>query len=155
MKSPESLIKSLRILQTALLISIVVFLAAVAFLIQVQKIATLDIAAAQIHMTESAIILIFIAGVFSGNWLFKQRLKQVSGKPVIRQLDRYREAFIIRSAILEMNAFIALIAYYMLGHYSFVIMAGLCILMLLLFFPSKQKMLSDLQLKEKDLQSDS
>jgi len=150
-KRIDTLVKSLKIVQSVLIVTLFFFLLAVLFLVNMESLSTLNLANAQVHMIISVIILIFVASVLGGHALFKKRLKIVHEQQVNQQFERYREAFIMRSSFVEMNGFVALVCYYLLAHSTFIILAGLSVLLMLLFFPSKRRMLSDLKLKEQDL----
>jgi len=147
----DTLIKSLKIVQSVLIVTLFFFLLAILFLVNMEKIATLQLDAAQVHIILSVVILIFVAGVLGGQWLFKKRLNIAKNTPKTILFQRYRELFIMRSSFVAMNGFIALVCYYLLAQNTFIILAGLSVLLMLLYFPSKRKMFIDLQLKEKDL----
>jgi hypothetical protein len=115
------------------------------------KINTISLEAAQVHIILSMVILFFVAAAVGGQWLFKKRLNIPKNTPGTILLERYRDAFIMRTSLIEIIGFIALVCYYLLGHDTFIILAGLSVLLMLLYFPSKRKMFSDLQIKESDL----
>jgi hypothetical protein len=150
-KRIDTLIKSLKIVQSVLIVTLFFFLLAVLFLVNMENLPSLNLANAQVHMIISVVILIFVASVLGGQALFKNRLKIIREQQISQQLERYRETFIMRSSFVEMNGFVALVCYYLLAHNTFIILAGLSVLLMLLFFPSKRRMLSDLQLKEQDI----
>ncbi len=150
-KRIDTVIKSLKIVQAIFIVTLFFFLLAVLFLVNLENLPTLNLAASQVHLILSVVILIFVASVLGGQSLFKKRVELARERKDTLQLDRYREAFIMRSSFIEMNGFIALVCYYLLAQTTFIILAGLSVLLMLLFFPSQKRMLADLQLKEKDL----
>lgn len=150
-KRIDTIIKSLKIVQSILIVTLFFFFLAILSLVNMDKINTISLEAAQVHIILSLVILFFVAAAVGGQWLFKKRLNIPKNTPGSILLERYRDAFIMRTSLIEIIGFIALVCYYLLGHDTFIILAGLSVLLMLLYFPSKRKVFSDLQIKESDL----
>lgn len=94
-----------------------------------------------------------IMGIFTSNFMFKQRLKESLSKVNLKEkLDLYRSALIIKFALIEGPSFFAVIAYILTGNLIYI---GIIVLLLAMFWiyrPTKEKLILDLELTHAERQ---
>lgn len=90
-----------------------------------------------------------VAGVFASKKVFQQKLKDCIAKPNLKEkLDNYRSALILKFALIEGSSFFALIAYFFTGKLLYLGFAGLLLVVLISYRPSKEKLIIDLELNQ-------
>lgn len=92
-----------------------------------------------------------IAGIFTGNLLFRKRLEQlVELKSLKEKLTGYQSALIVKYALVEGPAFFCVVAYLLTANILFPVIAVFLVFVLVLFAPRKDKLISDLNLSTKE-----
>jgi len=92
-----------------------------------------------------------IIGVFASNLVFKNKLKDCTRKTGLKEkLNNYRSALIVKFALIEGNSFFALVAYLLTGKLLYLGLAGLLLIVLILYRPTKEKLIFDLELNQLD-----
>jgi hypothetical protein len=98
-----------------------------------------------------------LLGVAAGHLFFRGRLTQIKLKnSLIEKLNAYRTALIISFALLEAPYILAVVAYLLTASYLFFTIAILIIAVFFFLFPSKNKIINDLELnptESKDLET--
>lgn len=88
-----------------------------------------------------------IAGIFTGNLLFRKRLEQlVELKSLKEKLTGYQSALIVKYAVVEGPVFFCVVAYLLTANILFPVIAVFLVFVLVLFAPRKDKLISDLNL---------
>lgn len=92
-----------------------------------------------------------VAGVFTGNLLFRKRLEQlVELKGLKEKLMGYQSALIIKYALVEGPAFFSVVAYLLTANLLFPAITLVLISIFILYAPGKDKLISDLNLSRKE-----
>ena len=93
------------------------------------------------------------SGIIASNLVFKHKLKDSVNTPNLKEkLNNYRSALIAKFALIEGNSFFAIIAYLLTGKLLYLGHAGLLLIVLLLYRPTKEKSIIDLELGHSDQQ---
>ncbi|MGE0019230.1 MAG: hypothetical protein AB7S72_06155 [Draconibacterium sp.] len=98
-------------------------------------------------------ITVFAAasGIFTGNLLFRKRLEQlVELKSLEKKLLGYQSALILKYALVEGPAFFTIVGYLMTANIMFPVITVLLIFTMVLFAPRKDKLISDLNLSNRE-----
>ena len=92
-----------------------------------------------------------VAGVFTGNLLFRKKLEQlVELKSLKEKLMGYQSALIIKYALVEGPAFFSVVAYLLTANFLFPGVTLILIFILILYAPGKDKLTSDLNLSKSE-----
>lgn len=92
-----------------------------------------------------------VAGVFTGNLLFRKRLEQlVELKGLKEKLMGYQSALIIKYALVEGPAFFSVVAYLLTANLLFPAITLVLISIFILYAPGKDKFIGDLNLSRKE-----
>ena len=140
---------ALRILHLALVAAVVVFGAVVHFVLLPLP----DFQPNQnsvLFVNLSAVYLVFAATI--GYWLFGNQLKTAKKlKTLNDKLNAYRSASIVRFALLEGAALVAIVFYLLTGNIVLLGIAGIGLLVLLLAHPNPTKLKDHLDLSQAEL----
>lgn len=91
--------------------------------------------------------IITISGLLSSIWVYKMKLRGLKEEKDFKtKMTNYRSALIIRYALLEGAAFFAILAVILTCDLLFLAFAGLMIILLILWRPTKKLVISDLKL---------
>lgn len=103
--------------------------------------------------TDAKGVLIYIApvlvlgGFLFSNILFKNRLKSIDrNSEIMLKLTDYREALIVRYALLEGPSLFSIVSYLLTGNIIFILSAAIIVLYFLTLRPTKEKAIRDLEL---------
>ena len=96
------------------------------------------------------IALIAAAGFVLGSFLFRKRIADSMGKTMIEKLVIYRQATIIRFALLEGPGILSIILFFLSGNYLYMIITGAMVLFMLLNKPTDDMIAQHLMLTEED-----
>lgn len=92
-----------------------------------------------------------IAGIFTGNLLFRKRLEQlVELKSLKEKLTGYQSALIVKYALVEGPAFFCVVVYLLTANILFPVITVILVFTMVLFAPRKDKLISDLNLSTKE-----
>lgn len=111
------------------------------------------------NSTFSSILLLLsiclsVAGLFGGNVLYKKSVQKASQEnEAEKKMEAYKGALIMKYALLEGPCLFALIAYFLTGNIQFMYMAGLLIIVFVMNKPSRDKIATELQLSEQEVQT--
>lgn len=94
--------------------------------------------------------VIALGGIFIGQKVFEQRVSAIQDGTVFEKLSAYRPALIIKYAMLEAPAMIAVIFYFLEGHIYFVIIALFLVLIMAYHLPLKSRVTNDLNLNAQE-----
>lgn len=102
-----------------------------------------------------ASVFIFAIAYQGGETVFKRKLKAIreSNLPVLKKLDDYRSAFLIRWAIMEFAAILCAVFFFLTGNYYIILIASLLIILFFTIRPVFEKILSDLQISAEELEN--
>lgn len=103
---------------------------------------------------QVAIIVIAAAAIPASFLLFRKRLADINPEEDLgKKLEKYRAALIIRMALCEFTVLFAIIAFFITTNRSFLWMILLLIGNFLLIFPSRDKLIQQLQLNSSEQSS--
>lgn len=146
-KEPKDFIKSLQIIHTVLLVSVLIFSGYVAFTVKDQLFFSYQEDRAFLYL---AIIISFI-GNLSSKFLYGKLIKQISIKlDLAQKAVKYSTAHIFRIAMLEFPALMCAIFVLYSNNSFYFILVGILTLMMLVLFPTKTKFESDIPLSTKE-----
>ena len=96
-------------------------------------------------------VLAAISGIFTGNLLFRRRLEQlVEQKSLEKKLLGYQSALLLKYALVESTAFFTIVAYLLTLNIFFPVITVLLVFTMVLFAPRKEKLISDLNLSNRE-----
>jgi len=143
-QSPKTILKTLPIIHIALLLGQVLF-CIVVFTTQKQT--------PKFNISTTADPFLFVVPVMAiasfatSNFLFRQQLTIAAGKPTVAQkIQSYQAASIVRFALLEGASLFGIVTYLLTGNLLFISISGLIILYFIFIRPTKDKIVSDLNL---------
>lgn len=96
------------------------------------------------------IALLAAAGFVLGSFLFRKRIADAMGKTMIEKLVIYRQATIIRFALLEGPGLFSIVFFFLTGNYLYMIITGAMVLFMLLNKPTDDMIARHLMLTEED-----
>ncbi len=92
-------------------------------------------------------VFLFINAVFTSKMLFKKKVEHAkSTKALDKKITTYTSAVIIRLAFIEATALFATVSYILTANTAFIGTAGILLVMFLLYFPKKEKVIAELEL---------
>jgi hypothetical protein len=143
-------VKSIKILYTALLAGVIVFLSVVAAL---HLTGSFDIEEFEIDPTIFFVVITFISAssIAAGVYLFNSKMKTVKGKEVDEKFTVYRSSVILRAATNEVACFLFTIAYMFYNEATFLIGAIIAVGLMIRYFPTINRISSELDYNLKDL----
>jgi len=101
---------------------------------------------------KSLIIILALAGIPASYMFQKRKISHLtSDLPVDRKLLQYRIAFFIKIMTLEGLSLLSLLSYLMTGNLNQLLIFGLIYLFLILNYPNKNTILSDLNIDQSEL----
>jgi hypothetical protein len=87
-----------------------------------------------------------IGALLGGNFLYKNRLSAIKKMATQdEKLTAYRSVFIIRNAMPEMAAFLAVVAYLLTGDLRFLAGAAVMLIWLIAIFPTRGRLVTELE----------
>lgn len=96
------------------------------------------------------IALIAATGFILGSFLFRKRIADSMGKTMIEKLVIYRQATIIRFALLEGPGILSIVLFFLSGNYLYMVITGAMVLFMLLNKPTDDMIAQHLMLTEED-----
>ena len=142
--------RTLSIIHLALVIGLVLFGPIVSYLILSN---TMLNKTADLNKTFIYIVPIFIlGGLFGSNWNYKNKLSELKEENDLKtKMTNYRGIFIIRYAFLEGPAFFAFVAVLLTSNLLFLAFAGLMIIFMIYWRPTKNSVIADLELNPQEI----
>lgn len=143
--------QSLRLLHTALVFGIVLFVSVIFFIVFKRSGSLVDISLDRILQVIA--VLFTGASLFIGFRLFNNRILELrrSILPVRAKLEAYRTACIIWWAMIEGPALFAAVGYYLTGNAAFFALALFHIAILVVFMPRRDNFKLLLNLKDTEM----
>jgi hypothetical protein len=90
---------------------------------------------------------VIIAALFGSNFLYRNHLKAINKMTTPEEkLSSFRSVLIIRYALPEMAAFLALVAFLLSGDLRFMAGAGVMLVWMTIIFPTRGRIATDLEL---------
>ncbi len=90
-------------------------------------------------------------GIASSKILFKRKVRKCNANTTLAEkLDEYRSALIIKFASLEAPSFLSIVIYLLTGNTIVLIIAGVLIIVFIMYRPTKEKLIGDLELDTKE-----
>lgn len=147
--------RSLYILHIALMTGVLLFSILSVFLVSSGSMAKNDtgLDAIFIKVVPALVLIALIIAV----WSYNKRLARLKGMRELKQkLTGYRSVFIIRTAWVEGSGIFAIMAYLLTGNYLYIGIAGLLVLLFLIWVPTREKVANalDLSTQERSIVSD-
>jgi hypothetical protein len=145
-----SYFKSIKVVHAALVIGVVLFLL-ITVVLDLNGFASGD---EEIRMALLLVASVFtFGGVFAGNYIFKKRISIIREKTNLREkMDDYRSALIVKWALIEGPAFLAVVAFMLTGDLIFFGIGVLLVIVFLVYTPSRNKFIKDLSLSPNEVQ---
>lgn len=143
----QQLYRSIKVLPLALMVGLVLMTSVILYLNQ-------D-AIPNESIEEFFVIGIALLAAISavlGSYLFRKKINETVGKPIVDKVVLYRQATILRFALLEGPALIALVLFHISGNYLFMVITGAMFLFMLLNRPTDDMIAQHLNLTESDKQ---
>ena len=98
------------------------------------------------------ITLIAATGFVLGSFIFRKRIADSMGKSIIEKLVIYRQATIVRFALLEGPGLISILFFFLTGNYLYMVITGAMVLFMILNRPNDDMIARHLMLTEEDKQ---
>lgn len=145
----KNILRALSILHTAFVGGLIFFGGIVFFLVYTDAfppIKEVD------KIMQVAVIIACAAGLYFSITLFKKKVLLIreSFETVDKKMDAFRAACLLQWALLDGPAIFTIIGFLLTGNYAFLVLAGIMIAFLYLLKPTKQKIILQLQLNEKE-----
>jgi hypothetical protein len=144
-------LKILNILHKALLMGQILFAAGCIYIVYTKTI--LPPAKELDRILQVAALIITVAGVYAGITIFKKKLILIREmqSDAKQKFSIYRAASIIQWALLEGPAIFCILCLFLTGNYAFLALAIVIIFLFVMIGPSKNKILTQLQINEAEL----
>jgi hypothetical protein len=136
--------RSIKIIHFGLVTGVVFFIIVV-LLVQFKGFGTFSEDIKVILLVVTSVFTFF--GVFAGQFAYKKKIEEGKSKSrLIEKLDIYRSALIIKLALIEGPSFFAVVSYLLTGCYIFPGIALLLIVVFLMYRPTPDNFIMDLDL---------
>ncbi len=93
----------------------------------------------------------FVVGLLVAVYITRKKLSAITVDGLKEKLDKYREAILIRGAILEGTTFLFVACYLMMGFNIFLIETIIGFLVLAFFFPTNRRIAEELKIDVRQL----
>jgi hypothetical protein len=145
-------LKAIRILYFAMLAGQVIFAAIVTTLVET---GVLSNGIDSVSFIMQVVIIVIAACAIPASFiLFRKRLADINPEEdLAKKIEKYRAALILRMALCEFPAMFAIIAYFITTNRSFLWITILLIGNFLLIYPSRDKIIQQLQLNSSEQSS--
>jgi len=132
-----------------MLTGVVLFTVIVFILIQIQGPVLQD---ESLHRAFLVAVLFLTAACLSfSNILYKKRMKTAGfALPLLQKLEIYQAALILYMSLCEGAAILTVIAFFMTGKFSFLVIIGFILISMLMRRPQNFKIFNELQLDSKE-----
>jgi hypothetical protein len=147
----QNALKSLNILHKALLMGQVFFAAVCVFMIYTKA---AEPALKEIEkILQVAALVMTVGGIFAGMAVLKKKLFQIREMQADAdaKFSLYRSALILQWALLEGPSIFCIICFFLTGNYAFLALAIVIMFVFVITAPSKNKILTQLQISETEL----
>jgi hypothetical protein len=144
-------LKVLDILHKALLMGQVLFAVACVYLVYTKTVLP---SAVDLEKILQVIALILTAGgIYAGTTIFKKKLTLIRDMQTDarQKFSEYRAASIFQWALLEGPSIFCIICFFLTGNYAFIALAVVIMLLFAAIGPSRNKVLTQLQITEAEL----
>jgi len=102
-------------------------------------------------LIKSIVIIALLTGIPVSHIFFYKKIKHISPDlSLVKKINMYKVAFIVRVALLEAIGLIAMIGYLVSADNSFLYMFGVVFVLFIIHAPTKAKISSDLSLSEEE-----
>ncbi|MEO7308573.1 MAG: hypothetical protein ABIR78_08875 [Ferruginibacter sp.] len=144
-------LKVLHILHKALLMGQIFFAALCVYIIYTKSI--VPSASGLEKVLQVAALILTAVGVYAGTTIFKKKLilTREMQTDARQKFAQYRAASIIQWALLEGPAIFCSICFFLTGNYAFLALSIVIMFLFAVMGPSKNKMLTQLQISESEL----
>jgi hypothetical protein len=144
-------LKVLHILHKALLMGQLLFAAAATYIIYTKAVFPSAIELEKI--LQVAALIITAAGIYAGTTIFKKKLILIREMQTDarQKFAQYRAASVIQWALLEGPSIFCIICFFLTGNYAFLALAIVVMFLFAAIGPSKNKILTELQISESEL----
>lgn len=133
---------SLQIIYGAFIIAVTTFLAVVLYL---SESLYFEINTDDVYIF--VVPLLSVVSIFSNTYLFNNSLKVITPNDDLQtKFSKYQAANIVRCGVLEAPALLGIVATHNSGNYLFLIFSGVMTLVMLFYFPTKDKFINTVQL---------
>jgi hypothetical protein len=147
LKTPQTFLKTITIIHSALLIGQVLF-GVVTFYITNSTVINLNPAG---DVYFYIVPLFFVIGMLAGSFIFKQHVAKLADKNALpEKLSDYQTALIIKYALTEGTSLFGIVVYLLTGNLLYLIFTGLNILYFIWMRPTKDKIEEDMNLSYED-----
>jgi ABC-type protease/lipase transport system fused ATPase/permease subunit len=145
-------LRNIKMVHSTLLIGMIIFSVIVVVLMMTMSLFEED--AASLHQVMKFVVPVISLAAFIGSgFLFKKKMdavKQATGISFGYRMDQYRNASIVRWAMLEGAVMLALIAQLLTKNYYYSIFIFLLLVFFFLYAPSAEKIKTQLQLNSEE-----
>jgi len=140
--------KSLQIVHLALVLGIV-FFALITIFLQLNGFG--DLGEDLNNIFFYTVIAFTIGGLFASNMVFKKKLGAINPKnSLLEKGEKYREALIIKFALIEGPAFFSIVVYMLTGNSILLIIIAFLVVVFIINRPTKDKFVIDLGLNSEE-----
>lgn len=138
--------KGINIIYFAIISGILIFMSIAVFLNSINSFATDD--AFTVKIITIILLVLLSAGLLGSQLLFNKKLKQIKEqkKDLLAKTAEYRSTLITRYVFIEAPGFFSVIGYLLTGSNIFVILVGITVGILIILRPTREKLITDLQL---------
>lgn len=137
--------KGINIIYFAIISGILIFMSIAVFLNSINSFATDD--AFTVKIITVVLLVLLSAGLLGSQLLFNKKLKQIKEqKDLLAKTAEYRSTLITRYVFIEAPGFFSVIGYLLTGSNIFVILVGITVGILIILRPTREKLITDLQL---------
>ncbi|MBS1598265.1 MAG: hypothetical protein JST75_08565 [Bacteroidetes bacterium] len=149
MESKANDLKTIQILYKALLAGQLIFAAIITFLVTTGRAPSQSTSASNVFLIVAVVVA--LACIPAGYILFRQRIEVVKQQnDFSAKLEGYRASLILQLGLSEMPALLAIIMYFMTSNQSFLILLVLLFVNFLNLYPSRNKIVKQLELNSEE-----
>lgn len=150
----KSILRQIRVLFRAVLIGMVLItLGALALVLRQGAFA--DLSPVQIANIQSVVLLCVLAGIPGAHYYHRRKTKNISADLSLEnKLLLFKTSFVVKIIVFEGLCMLGLLVYLLTASHTYIIIASLCIVALLINYPSKVRIADDLSIDPEELNAE-
>lgn len=107
--------------------------------------------AGDVSLIKSVAIMALLVGIPVSHIFFYKKIKHINANlSVLKKIELYKFAFLVRISVLEAIGFLGLIGYWVSADKSFLYMFGVVFVLFLIHAPTKNKLMNDLKFTQEE-----
>ncbi|MCF8368882.1 MAG: hypothetical protein K9G76_07545 [Bacteroidales bacterium] len=132
-------LKAIKIVYTALMLGVLFFALVSIYLNQMIGPFSIEKTQSFVQTLQLVGIIISLPSLIMAIVVSKKRMQNIADMVIVKKIETYRSAMIIRAALIEAPCFIFIVFFLLVGGFEMLIIPGLGLLLFLFFYPTNSR----------------